>query len=161
MIINLSNLKQLDISHCELKTPAVLFELLKDASQLSSLDIHSDVFKSLFDDDELCKYLNKMITKLNVKEEPRCAMDDSCDLNKFSKTFSNLEQLICILDQLDSFLFLLKHLPKLSYINVFSFRFTCWDIGWIKELNLSKKIISDYHHDTSKYLTIWFTKNIS
>ena len=119
MIINLSNLKQLNISRYQLETSTVLLELLKQASQLSSLIIHSNVLRTLFDNDELCNYLNKMIVRLNIMDERGDAMDDSIDLNKFCKTFSNLERLICQLDQCNAFLFLLKHLSKLTYINVF------------------------------------------
>jgi hypothetical protein len=161
MIVNLSNMKHLVIAyHCKLETPSVLLELLKEAPQLSSLDIRSGLLISLFNDDELCKYLNKMITELNITENHNSSMDDSCDLNQFCRTFSNIEQLSCNLDQLDSLLFLVKHLPKLLRITTFSFRFTCDSVYWLENRQLGGRNITDFHHDSSKYLTIWFTKDI-
>jgi hypothetical protein len=157
MIINLSNVRELDMSCCEPETPALLFELLKDASKLSSLDIHPNVLGIIFDDDKLRKYLNKIITKLNITEKPCGEIDKRCNLKKFCQTFTNLEQLICKLDQQDSFLFLLQNLPKLSYINIFSSSFTrMLNIDSLKELNLSGKYISDYDRHREN-LRIWFT----
>ncbi|CAF3688855.1 unnamed protein product [Rotaria sordida] len=43
----------------------VLLEILKEASNLSSIRIAPHIFKSLFDDNDLQKYLNKTIRKGN------------------------------------------------------------------------------------------------
>ncbi|CAF1378032.1 unnamed protein product [Rotaria sordida] len=43
----------------------VLLEILKEASNLSSIRIAPHIFKALFDDNGLQKYLNKMIRKGN------------------------------------------------------------------------------------------------
>jgi hypothetical protein len=74
---------------------------------------------SLFDDDELCEYLNK-INKLNIVYCRHTTSFHSIDLNKFCEIFSNIEQLICTTDQSDTVLFLLKYLSKLSRMNIFS-----------------------------------------
>jgi hypothetical protein len=107
------------LDDCRLETLFVLKELFKQTPQLSSLKIVPDVLISLFDDDELCKYLNK-INKLNIVYCRHTSSFHSIDLNKFCEIFSNIEQLICTIDQSDAVLFLLKYLPKLSRMNIFS-----------------------------------------
>ena len=158
-VVNLSNLKHLVISFkFEFQTSSVLLELLKEASQLSSLDIHANVFSSLFDNNELCKYLNKMITKLATINHSHGLINDLCDLEQFCKIFSNLKQLACRLDQRDPLLFLLKHLPKLSCITVASVRFIRNSKpAWVEKRSLGGRIIRDYYYSRDHRLTIWFT----
>jgi hypothetical protein len=118
MIVNLSNVKDLKIwSKCKLKTPSVLLEILKQAPQLSAISIDKDGFTSLFENDELCKYLNKMIKNLKIWNSSKSSFNSSHETDQFCKIFSNIEQLMCRIQQLDSLLFLLKTLPKLSYID--------------------------------------------
>jgi hypothetical protein len=124
-----------------------VLELLKEAPQVSSLDMCSGVLISLFTNDELCKYLNKMITELNITDSRNSSMDDSCDLKQFCKIFSNLEQLSCNLDQLQSLLFLVKHLPKLSRITTFSFIFTCDSVYWLENWQLCGRNIHDFNFE--------------
>jgi hypothetical protein len=46
--------------------PSILLKILKEAPQLSSLIIHSNSLEFILSDKELCKYLNKMIKKLDI-----------------------------------------------------------------------------------------------
>ena len=125
-IVKLSNVKHLIIpSYFGIETLSDLSELLIEMPQISSINIGSNSLKSLFQDDHLCQYFNKKITKLNLTDSSDCSMDHLFDLKQFCEIFSNLEELRCNIDQYDSFLFLLKSLPKLSCITVFSLTFPC------------------------------------
>jgi hypothetical protein len=95
-------------------------EFLKEAPQLSSITSYISQLSSFFDDDELCKYLNKMIKKLDFCKTWPCVFDNSDELTKFCQIFSNLEQLTCKINQLDELLYLLNHLTKLSFLKVYA-----------------------------------------
>jgi len=118
IIVNLSNVKDLKIwSRYKLKTSSVLLEILKQAPQLSSISIHKDDLISFFENDELCKYLDKMIKNLNIWGTTKTSFKTFDETNQFCKIFSNIEQLICRIERLSSLLYLLKTLPKLSSID--------------------------------------------
>lgn len=71
LILNLSNIKHLIISSkCEIESSFVLLELLKQTINLSSISIELEYLQSFFDDEDLCKYLNKMIIKLDIYQYP-------------------------------------------------------------------------------------------
>ena len=64
MILNLSNLKHLDISaYQRLILSGELLLIFKQSLQLSSLTINPKDLTLLLSDNELCEYLNKMIKK--------------------------------------------------------------------------------------------------
>jgi len=78
----------LDITRCNFQRSSnVLFELLKNAPQLSSLNIHTVDLKSFSRDEKLGLYLNKMITKLQVTEPDRSPMDDATNIIEFCRIF--------------------------------------------------------------------------
>jgi hypothetical protein len=93
----------------------VFLELLKEASQLSSMIINAKNLQSCFQNDELCKYLNKMIKRLHV-HDTSISFWKYVKLNQFCEIFSNLEDLKCCIDHEDNLLFLLEHLSKLSIL---------------------------------------------
>ncbi|CAF3802764.1 unnamed protein product [Rotaria sp. Silwood1] len=67
IIVNLINLKHLNISFKgKIDIISVLLEILKQSPQHSSLTIDSFILPILFNDDELCKYLNRIIKKLDI-----------------------------------------------------------------------------------------------
>ena len=164
MIVNLSNVKYLAIlSDCTLETTAVLKQLVKELPQLSSLKIIPDVLKSLIDDVELCKDLNT-IKKLNIvyyRDNSSLRLFDS---NKFCEIFSNVEQLTCSTDQSDTVLFFLKHLPKLSRMNIslmsFSFIFS---IDTLEEelQKLSIRVINDCDTVCVGDLSFWIFRDMN
>jgi hypothetical protein len=118
--MNLSNLKHIDFSeNCRIETSKVLLEFLKEAPQLSSITSYISQLSSFFDDDELCKYLNKMIKKFTVPDTSFRSFKNLNELTKFCQMFSNLEQLTCKINQLDELLYLLNHLSKLSFLKVY------------------------------------------
>jgi len=62
-IMNLSNVKHLYIAlNYAGEMPSILLKI----SQLSSLIIHPSSLELMLSDKELCKYLNKMIKKLDI-----------------------------------------------------------------------------------------------
>jgi hypothetical protein len=66
-IVDLSNLQHLDISLCQKVIPSgELLEILKASSQLSSIMIDPNDLPLLYNNNELCKYLNKMMKKVNL-----------------------------------------------------------------------------------------------
>lgn len=161
MIVKLTNVKHLIIpSYFGMETLSDLSELLVEMQHISSLNICSNSLKSLFKDDYLCQYFNEKITKLKLTDSSDYFMDHSLDLKQFCDIFSNLEELQCNIDQYDSFLFLLKSLPKLSLVTVFSPRFPSHSvIDWPEEYQLGGKIIRDFHQQKSQHLSIWFMPN--
>ncbi|CAF1201612.1 unnamed protein product [Rotaria sordida] len=116
MIVNLYNLKHLDISFlCKIESSTILLEILKQSPNLSSISVDPNYLLSLFSDNELCKYLNKMIKKLDMLIP---SLDKFSKIEQFCKIFSNIEQLKCNITQLDDLLFLLNNLSKLSILKV-------------------------------------------
>ncbi|CAF4006939.1 unnamed protein product [Rotaria sordida] len=116
MTVNLYNLKHLDISFlCKIESSTILLEILKQSPNLSSISIDPNYLLSLFSDNELCKYLNKMIKKLDMLIP---SLNKFSKIEQFCKIFSNIEQLKCNITQLDDLLFLLNNLSKLSILKV-------------------------------------------
>ncbi|CAF1608842.1 unnamed protein product [Didymodactylos carnosus] len=112
-IINLSNIKHLTVLYdfC-FRTTDIFKEIFKSATQLTSLTIKfSDLFV-WFKDDELCKYLNKSIRKLEITY---VSFHNSDEFGQFCKTFVNIEHLKCSISHLKT-PWLIKHLPKLTYL---------------------------------------------
>ena len=164
MVVNLCNIKHLSIaSCCKLETPFLLIELLKEARQLTSLSIDPNILLSLFNDDESCKYLNNMIKTLDI-----CMYDiDSLirfdKMNQFCKVFSNIEQFKCTINQRTFLFFLLKHLSKLSYMNIYSEKSTFRDELTQLEEELQKldiKIITEFYDETFTNLFIWISRDL-
>ncbi|CAF3422421.1 unnamed protein product, partial [Rotaria sp. Silwood2] len=122
-MISLSNLNYLKVSsNCKIETSSVLLQILKEASQLSSITIDQNQLISFCHDDELCKYLNKMIKKLDLyydTDRSTSAFNNYGELRKFCKTFSNIEDLRCYIDKKTEFLFVLSQLSKLSHATTF------------------------------------------
>ncbi|CAF1535309.1 unnamed protein product [Rotaria sp. Silwood1] len=168
-IINLSSLKHLDIEdHYSINLSLVLLEMLKQAPQLSSITMRTSSVTLLFDNDQLCQYLNKMIKKLNIKKLAYFyPYIHSNQIEKFCTIFSNIEQLECSIDQLDHLLLLLSHLSKLSNITVNS---SCFpdDINlWLhdKTMELKRNYLFEYTEEIfspeNKTLNIWIGENIN
>jgi hypothetical protein len=159
-VVNLSNVKHLDISYFyKLKTANVLSEFLKEAPQISSIAMQSSALLPLFDDNELCDYLNTMIKQLEIK----CIdlFKNSYEMSPFCEIFSNLEQLTCTINHRDFLLYLLMHLPKLSRLNVYSSVFNLENSesleGEMRKLGI--EIIIDVSHDWYP-VPIWIIRNM-
>ena len=161
-VVNLSNVKHLDISYfCKLESPDVLSELLKEAPQISSIGIQSSALLPLFDDNELCVYLNTMIKRLDISQLYSTLEINSCNLDKFCNVFSEIEQLACKIDQIDSLLFLLKHLPQLLRLNLYSSVFELENVDSLEEevRKLGLELIIDVSRGWHPQ-PIWIFRNI-
>jgi hypothetical protein len=165
MIVNLSNVKHLSISSdCKFEASSVLLELLKEAPQISSLNIYLDVLITLFHDDELCKYLNKMIQKLDISNASKTLCANSNELNQICTIFSNLEQLTWAIDDVNALLFMSRHLSKLTRINVYyqSAPHSGRVLRLVEELRRSDiNMFVDYDVDYYTELSIWINKETS
>ncbi|CAF4139736.1 unnamed protein product [Adineta steineri] len=116
-IINLFNLKHLNIGRIYgIENSLVLLEILKQSPKLSSITFIPKAIIQLFDDDELCKYLNKMIKKIILTDYFEYHINTSERMKQFCQIFSNIEYLECKINSPDSLLLLLNYLPKLSSI---------------------------------------------
>ncbi|UJR08013.1 hypothetical protein I4U23_012291 [Adineta vaga] len=119
MIINLSKLTELIIYNAsERIPPAILFQILLEAPHITSLTIDQDYLLQLFCDDELCMYLNKMIKKLELKHKSDKSFDNYDLLQKLCDTFSNINQLRCIIADENFLLSIIQHLPQLVLVNL-------------------------------------------
>ncbi len=83
-------------------------EIMNHFKSLSSMTINAKNLQLCFQNEELCKYLNKMIKILDT------GLWKYAQLNQFCEIFSNLEHLNCSIDHENNLLFLIEHLPKLS-----------------------------------------------
>ncbi|CAF0977080.1 unnamed protein product [Didymodactylos carnosus] len=119
MISYFSNVRHLDMSHVrKLKSSSVLLEILKGTPRLSSLTITSDLLQSLWNDNELCQYFNRMIHQLDVTN-PSYFMINRTILEKFCQVFSNVEYLQCGIGDKDQIFFILEYLSKLIRADFF------------------------------------------
>ncbi|CAF4920113.1 unnamed protein product [Rotaria sp. Silwood1] len=97
----------------------ILLMILKEAPNLSSLNIFNCAIDILKNNKEICQYTNKMIKKLQFcvySQSNPCQKPN--DISSIHKVFSNVEQMTCHKTQSDSCLFLLNNLPKLSTLTI-------------------------------------------
>ena len=164
MIVNFWNIRHLAIGKSlKLETPSGLLKILKESPQLSSLAINPDVLISLLDNEELCRYLNKKIKKLDIATDLQVLYTNSNALNQICIVFANIEQLICKIDERNSLLFLIKYLPKLSHIDNQSQRLSSPnEITWLENevQKIGVKIIIDVYHNIHKNLSIWIIRDM-
>ncbi|CAF3943561.1 unnamed protein product [Rotaria sp. Silwood2] len=134
MIINLSNLKHLDIkSMHNIISSIKLLEILKQAPQLSSIAINKSTLILFLINHELCQYLNKMINVLDIDDDYNDDSIKSDELNKLSKIFSNIEKLQCCTNEMNTCLFILNHMPKLKHVEIRSLSSFSRDTSaWLK-----------------------------
>ncbi|CAF1578837.1 unnamed protein product [Didymodactylos carnosus] len=163
VIVNFSTLQELYIPYTfQLETPSVLLEILKGAPHLSSLCIHLDILQSLFEDDQLCQYLNKMIRKLDIGSFYDKLLDDYDRLTDICQVFSNIEELTCTIYRLDCLLFLIQHFSKLSRISVAlgEYHLVSAVPGLEEQTHrLGMKIVADFDVYNSLLLTIHINRN--
>jgi len=161
MIMNLNNLKHLTISSkCKMNMLRLLLVILKQSSQLSSLTIIPDALRVLFTSDELCRYLNKMIKKLDIYQKCDNTLNEPDIITEFCEVFSNLEQLTCNIRKGNYLLSLLKKLPKLSFLNIIV---KCYDSHFIDQfkkevsnMNVLYEMYEDLYNDMSTVtISIW------
>jgi hypothetical protein len=119
-LVNLFHLKHLDIRGMfDMNSTAILLQLLKTTPQLNSFAMHDDEVAPLFNDEELCNYLNKMIKRLYIYRNPDNLINDyTYSTEQFSKTFGNIEHLLYEIGCKEELVFSLSHFPKLSTLHI-------------------------------------------
>ncbi|CAF1421484.1 unnamed protein product [Adineta steineri] len=117
-IVNLSNIAELEITEeCAVKSE-LLFEILKQMPNISSLILKKKITSSFYTNHELCELLNKKIKMFDYSNPASTNYFKIQDLDWFCKTFSNVEELHCDIDNVDDFLFILTKCAKLSLIKI-------------------------------------------
>ncbi len=124
--------------------------------------MQSSALLPLFDDNELCDYLNTIIKSLDIKHDSSTAGINSCDLDKFCDVFSKIEQLACSIYQTDYLLHLLMHLPKLSCLNLYSSLHYFGNADSLQEegRKLGIQLITDVSRGDWPPAPIWIIRNM-
>ncbi len=119
-IVNLFYLKHLDIrGKSKMNSTAILLKFLKTTPHLNSFAMHEDEVASLLNDQELCNYLNKMITRLYIyRNGDNLVNNCTYPTEQFNKTFCNIEHLLFEIGYGKELGFLLSHFPKLSTLHL-------------------------------------------
>ena len=165
MIVNLSNVKHLLIQpDVRFENSSVLLQLLKQMSNLCSINIGWWLLEASFDDKEVCQYWNKMITKFYMSGYSSNLLDEKYGMDRLWKIFPNIEYIICLTEQKEFLLFLLKYLPKLSRIDAYSCSNTfVYPISWIEEeaQKLGLTVMTDTMITTYRTnLSIWIIRDL-
>jgi hypothetical protein len=122
-MVNLPNLICLEIqSECRWKSPSVILQLFKKASNLSSLTVNKTTLFAMFKNRELCKYLTKIIKRLDIGTYYDVEYLDSNESAKMCKILCNMEEFRCNIKSPDNLEMILNQLSKLTYIKVFSYK---------------------------------------
>ena len=100
--------------------PKMLLAIFKRAPNLSSISIYPGALLPLLDNEELCRYFKKMITKLLFYHKERDTLISFDKLDRVWKVFSSVEQLQCDLVGKENIIELLCHLPNLSSLHASS-----------------------------------------
>lgn len=120
-IVNLDKLQHLSISlDCHMNIGRVLYKILKQSPQLTSLVIDPVMLIEVYDDSDACEYLNKMIKKLDIRYENIPFPVRFYVTEKFCRVFSNVEYLKCRVRRGDELSLLFTHLSKLRSLFVFA-----------------------------------------
>jgi hypothetical protein len=129
-MINVCNLAHLEIpSECRWKSASVMLQLLKEALHLSSLKININTLMKMFNNRELCKYLNKIIKKLDVTGRYYSTSLSSDEIVNVCQIFSNLEAFQCNVGPPDNLEMILDQISKLPHMKVFSYKTYNWSSG--------------------------------
>ncbi|CAF1354449.1 unnamed protein product [Adineta steineri] len=117
-MVNLSNITKLEIKKKCIITSELLFEILKQMPNISSLILKKQITSSFYTNHELCELLNKKIKMLDYTNPSCYHYIKIQDLDWFCKTFSNVEELHCDIDNVDDVLFILTKCSELSIIKI-------------------------------------------
>jgi hypothetical protein len=115
-MVNLSNITKLSITEGCLTTSVLLFEILKQMPSISSIFIYRLDF--IYRNHELCELLNRKIKILGFIDYDNDIYLEIKDLDWFFKTFSNIEELSCVMENLDVLLLILTNCSKLLIIKI-------------------------------------------
>ncbi|CAF0903903.1 unnamed protein product [Adineta steineri] len=117
-MVNLSNITKLEITkRCAIKLE-LLFEILEQMPNISSLILKKQITSSFYTNHELCELLNKKIKMLDYSFPTFYNYLKIPDIDWFCKTFSNVEEFHCDIDNVDDVLLILAKCSKLSLIKI-------------------------------------------
>lgn len=118
--VNLFSLRHSNIIGVdEMSSAFILGKILEEAPQLRSITIHWQTLKSLLNDAELCKDLNRMIKRLNIHGCHHGCLDNSpYQQAQFRETFRNIEHLICEIEHTEEVIPFLNNFRKLSTLDI-------------------------------------------
>jgi hypothetical protein len=161
--INLFNLNFLGIEeNCRIESSSIILQILKQTPNLSSITIPRDILILSFNNNELCKYFNKMIKKLNISRncnnENVHGMIYYNELPQFCQIFSNLEQLRCCIANWNDLIIILNQLPKLSHLKTIFLLNRTNDIHpFLQQIrsNLNKNFLYEYLDSSPCRLYLW------
>ena len=131
-IVNMFHLKHLDISQVYFTNSSVLIKLFERMPQLSVLSVASDQLSKIFNNDELCKYLNQIVKRLHIKGNYSLFDKDPFKRKEFYETFSKIEHLTFEYSRIEELSFSPSRLPKLSTVKA------KWDTQYYPEHYLSQ-----------------------
>ncbi|CAF1351500.1 unnamed protein product [Adineta steineri] len=125
-MVNLSNIVELEITKRSVIKSELLFEILKQMPNISSLILKKQITSSFYTNHELCELLSKKIKMFDYCNpyyyQYNCPYyyqyNKIQDIDWFCKTFSNVEELHCDIDNVDDVLLILTKCSKLSIINI-------------------------------------------
>jgi hypothetical protein len=130
MMINVCSLAHLEIpSQCRWKSASVMLQLLKEALHLSSLKSDINTLMAMFNNCELCRYLRKVIKKLDVTGRYCITPLSSDEIVNVCQIFSNLEAFQCYVGSPANLEMILAQLSKLPHMKVFSYKTYNWNSG--------------------------------
>ena len=131
-IVNMFHLKHLDISKVYFTNSSILIKLFEQMPQLSVLSVASDQLPKIFNNDELCKYLNQIVKRLHIKGNYSLFDKDPFERKEFYETFSKIEHLTFEYSRIEELSFSPSRLPKLSTVKA------KWDAEYYPEHYLSQ-----------------------
>ncbi len=134
-MVNLPNLICLEIqSECRWKSPSVILQLFKKASNLSSLTVNKTTVFAMFKNRELRKYLTKIIKRLDIGTYNDVEYLDSNESAKMCKILRNMEEFRCDIGSSDNLEMILNQLSKLTHMKVFSYKTSYGSAGnrWLQ-----------------------------
>ena len=162
--VNLSKLNNLELyENYEIECASTLFlEIFKEAPHLSTISISIHSLLPLLNNDELCKYFNKMITKLELRLDHDGQLISFDELKDVLKIFSNIEELRCNdISVLENAAELLNLLPKLSNLYVWWF---CTSFNKNTEVLLRNNLLdldANFELDSErKWLHVWIGRRM-
>jgi hypothetical protein len=112
-----------------------MLQLVKEASNLSSLKIDKKTLFVMLNNRKLCEYLNKMIKQLEFTDSDSDTCINLNEIERLCQIFSNMEVFRCNIDLADNLEIILKHLAKLTHMKNFSYRTFNHQAGncWLKD----------------------------
>jgi len=169
MNIYLFNLQFLGIEeNCRIESSSIILQIIKQTPNLSSMTIPREILFLSFNNNELCKYLNKMIKKLNLSKN--CdntnvhQMIYYYELTQFCAIFSNLEQLQCCISNWNDLIIILSQLPKLRHLKtIFLLKRTNDIHSFLQQVRskLNKNFLYEYSDSLPCTLYLWNGQNIN